>query len=121
MEWLARLVHLLHGWQVCLTSALDSTTALHRAYTRFPPKLTILELIWRRLTPILLHFQANYEVWGPAEHDTLDTNLLALVNREAHKLVTRGASSPSPWAVPLPQHLPLAVRLYYQGALLLDP
>ena len=68
MEWLARLValHLVQGWRGSLTSALDGTSALHRAYTRFPPRLTILELIWRSLTPTLLHSQAHYEVWCPA-------------------------------------------------------
>ena len=123
MEWLARLValHLLQGWQGCLTSALDGTSALHRAYTRFPLKLTILELIWRSLTPTLLDFQAHYEVWCPAQHDTQDTHLLALLNREAHQLAARGASSPTPWAVPLPQHLPSPLLLYYRGALLLEP
>ena len=123
MEWLARLValHLLQGWRGCLTSALDGTYALHRAYTRFPPKLTILELIWRSLAPTLLHFRAHHEVWCPAQHDTQDTHLLALLNREAHLLAARGASTPAPWAVPLPQHLPSPLLLYYQGALLLEP
>ena len=96
-----------------------------RAPTRLhpvpPPKLTILELIWRSLTPTLLHFQAHYEVWGPAQHDTLDTHLLALLNREAHQLATCGALCPALWAVPFPQHRHSPLLLYYRGALLLEP
>ena len=67
--------------------------------------------------PTLLRFRAHHELWVPAHHDTL----LALLNREAHQLAARGASSPAPWAIPLPQHLPSPLLLYYRGTLVLQP
>ena len=55
-KWLVRLValHLLQGWHGCLVSSADCSSALVRGYTRFPPKLTVLELLWRRLCLNLL-------------------------------------------------------------------
>ena len=56
-----------------------------------------------------------------AQHDTMAENLLALLNREAHGIAARGASTPTPWAVPLPHLLQVALVLHYLGALLLEP
>ena len=122
-EWLVRLValHLLLGWHGCLVSSADCSSALLRGCTRFPPKLTVLELLWRRLCLNLLGLRQHCEMWVPAQHDTQAQHLLALLNKEAHDLAARGASTPTPWAVPLPQHLQGALVLHYQGALLLEP
>ena len=122
-EWLVRLValHLLQGWHGCLVSSADCSSALLRGCTRFPPKLTVLELLWRRLCLNLLGLHQHCELWVPAQHDTQAQHLLALLNKEAHDLAARGASTPTPWAVPLPQHLQGALVLHYQGALLLEP
>ena len=122
-EWLAHLVGLyfLDGWSSHLTTALDSTSALLCAHTRFPPKFTVLELLWRRLTPTLLHLRSHTELWVRAQHDSHATHLLAILNRESHQLAARGAASPTPWAVPLPHLLPAPLVLHYRGGLLVEP
>ena len=103
-EWLPHLVglYLLDGSSGHLTTALDSTSALLRAHTRFPPKLTIFELLWRRLIPTLLRLRSHTELRVRAQHDSHATHLLAILNRESHHLAARGAASPTPWAVPVP-------------------
>ena len=122
-EWLAHLVglYLLNGWSGHLTTALDSTSALLRAHTRFPPKLTVLELLWRRLSPTLLRLRSHTELWVPAQHDSHSTHLLAILNRESHQLAARGAAAPTPWAVPLPHLLPDPLVLHYRGSMLVEP
>ena len=122
-EWLAHLVglYLLNGWSGHLTTALDSTSALLRAHTRFPPKLTVLELLWRRLSPTLLRLRSHTELWVPAQHDSHATHLLAILNRESHQLAARGAAAPTPWAVPLPHLLPDPLVLHYRGSMLVEP
>ena len=63
-EWLAHLValYLLGEWSGHLTTAMDSTSTLLRALTRFPPRLTILELLWRRLAHTLLRLRSHKEL-----------------------------------------------------------
>ena len=122
-EWLAHLVglYLLGEWSGHLTTAMDSTPTLLRAHTRFPPKLTILKLLWRRLAPTLLRLCSHVELWVQAHHDSHATHLLAVLNRESHQLAARGAARPTPWAVPLPHLLPAPLVLHYRGGLLVEP
>ena len=62
-EWLVRLValHLLQGWHGCLVSSADCSSALLRGYTRSPPKLTVMELLRRRLCLTLLDLRHHWE------------------------------------------------------------
>ena len=122
-EWLAHLVGLyfLHGWSGHLTTALDSISALLRAHTRFLPKFTILELLWRRLTPALLRLRSHIKLWVRAQHDSHATHLLAVLHRKSHQLAARGAAGPAPWAFPLPHLLPAPLLLHYRVGLLVEP
>ena len=72
----------------------------------------------RCLTPTLLRLRGHHDLWVRAQRDTHAEHLLALLallNREAHHLAARGASTSTLWAVPLCHLLPAAVVLHYHG------
>ena len=99
---------------------LDAAATLFRAFTVSPPRYTVLEVIWRALTPTFLRPRPLHEVWSPAQHDTHATHLMAHLNA-THPLVNTGAHRPQAWAAPLSALLDARVLLYHRGALMLDP
>ena len=117
IEWLARLVaiSLMQGWSGALLCSTDAAATMFRSHTTRPPSYTVLEALWRALSPVLLRLRPFHEVWTPAQHDTRATHLLATLNAAAHALATTG------WVVPLAPLLCPRMLLYYMGALVLDP
>ena len=97
-EWLAHLaaLSLLGEWARSLTTPLDGTSALLHAHSQSPPKLPVLELLWRRLTPVPLLLHAHMEPWPSAEHTFRVAHFPALLNKEAHGPAAHGATAATP-------------------------
>ena len=104
-------LHLLQGWAGRLTSTVDGTSALFRAYTRSPSKLMLLELGDASRSPFPAC--APTTNCGCVPNKTRAEHLLAFLNREAHHLATHAPPPPTPWAAPLRHVLPAALVLYY--------
>ena len=63
----------------------------------------------------------RHEFWLPAQHDIRSAEVVALLNKEADVLATRGAQGVLPLTVRLLSLLPQRVIATKEGAVLLDP